>query len=199
MTIDPRSFDRVNVTDTCAIWNVLSSDLLYRRAMQAGCDFCCTEYVAYEALVRAPAKQDSAHAELQSRLRSAREAGQFKTYSISLLDLIAVATLQARRRLSLGELSSIAFASNIRQAFLTDDQKARRLAGEVPSVSRVQTTPHMFAWLYFTGQVTDADVGAVIEQHEQVRRPLRPHFEAAYAAACRARLMERSFPAEPNA
>jgi len=198
MTIDPTTFERVNVTDTCAIWNVLSSDLLFRRARQAGCDFCCTEFVAYEALIRVPSTPSPDHTELQGRLRAARESGQFKDYSISIDDLAAVSSLQARRRLSLGELSSIAFAASIRQAFLTDDQKARKLAVETLAQQRVQTTPHMLAWLYFTGHLTDADVAPLIEQHEQMKRPLRPHFKTAHESACRAKLMERPQPQIPT-
>jgi len=36
MAIDPSKFHLVNVMDTCAVWNVLSSARLYSAAKEAG-------------------------------------------------------------------------------------------------------------------------------------------------------------------
>lgn len=52
MPLDPSRFHAVNVSDTCAVWNVLSSATLYSAAVAKGCTFCCTGFVAYECLER---------------------------------------------------------------------------------------------------------------------------------------------------
>ena len=52
MAIDPSSFHSVNVTDTCAVWNVLSSRTLYTAARLAGVVFVCTGFVVYECLFK---------------------------------------------------------------------------------------------------------------------------------------------------
>jgi hypothetical protein len=52
MAVDPRSFHLYNVTDTCSVWNVLSSATLYQTARSAGCNFICTAYVVYECLLK---------------------------------------------------------------------------------------------------------------------------------------------------
>jgi hypothetical protein len=94
--------------------------------------------------------------------------------------------------LSKGELSSVAFAKKTRQAFLTDDQKARLLAREVIGRSMVQTTPHLFGWLYFNRRLGEGDKDAIIAEHKSLGRPLAKHFEAMYEEAMRCRLMVRS-------
>lgn len=194
MTIDPSKFHRVNVTDTCAVWNVLSSEVLFRRALTAGCDFCCTAYVEYETLVRRRTTNGPAQDELRNRLLRARELGCFKAHTISVQDLTEIARLQVRKRLGMGELSSIAFAQRIGQALLTDDRRARRLAADALGPQRAQSSPHLLAWLYYAGHMSDGDVSTAIAQHEEVERPLRPHFLAAHELACRARLMDARRP-----
>ena len=52
MAIDPSSFLVLNVADTCAVWNVLSSKNLYQASIASGCNFCCTAFVEYECLIR---------------------------------------------------------------------------------------------------------------------------------------------------
>ena len=52
MALDPSSFYKHNITDTCAVWNVLSSLLLYARAKSAGVVFICTRFVIYECLFK---------------------------------------------------------------------------------------------------------------------------------------------------
>jgi hypothetical protein len=90
-----------------------------------------------------------------------------------------VEILEKRKRLGKGELSSIAFAKRTGQAFMTDDQKARRLALEViPGL--VQTTPHLLGWLLFEGTLEDSDKTIVIAEHEELQLPLRKYFEETY-------------------
>ena len=64
-----------------------------------------------------------------------------------------------------------------RQAFLTDDQKARKLGEEFMGSPGPQTTPHLVGWLFFHGHLIDQDKADVIEEHESMKRPLSKYFE----------------------
>ena len=103
-------------------------------------------------------------------------------------DLQDVHIMEKRQRLSKGELVSIAFAKKTRQAFLTDDQKARKLGRDELPPKMVQTTPHLFGWLFFTGRLSDGDKEEIIRQHSEFGRPLAPYFEAMYQSALQYRL-----------
>ena len=124
MPIDPSKFHTVNVADTCAIWNVLSSRLLYGTARGAGCSFCCTRFVHYECVHKPRNSPTAEDLELQKRFRDECDRGNLSVHPLEISDLQDVMILENRGRLSKGELSSIAFARRIRHAFLTDDQKA---------------------------------------------------------------------------
>jgi hypothetical protein len=189
MAIDPSQFHPNNVADTCAVWNVLSSQLLYAVARSSGCGFCLTSFVYYECLIKTRKKQDAVDQELQRRLIAAMEQKQIEQYSIDIADLQEVIVLENRKRVSKGELSSIAFAKKTRQAFLTDDQGARKLAELSMDGGMVQTTPHLFGWLFFEGKLMDADKRTVIDQHKEVGRPLEKHFDDMYGMALSFRLM----------
>ena len=192
MPIDPSSFHRQNVADTCAIWNVLSSKTLYYASCSAGCSFCCTRFVNYECLHKPRKNVSSADEELQRRLQEEQALGNFAPYNLDVQDLQEIAIIEKRMRLSKGELSSIAFAQKTRQAFLTDDQKARKLASGIIEPAMVQTTPHLFGWLHFHWHLTDGDKDAVIAEHESLKRPLAGQFECMYQEALRYRLMAGS-------
>jgi hypothetical protein len=187
MAIDPSTFHLINVADTCSVWNVLSSLRLHGSAKEAGCEFCITNFVRYECLVKPRKTNGAAEHELTSRLKHERSRGGFVAHSCDIRDLQAIKLLESRRRLGKGELSSIAFAMKIGQAVITDDQKARALAQD-SGHSLTQTTPHLFAWLLFKGRVGDSDRGTVINQHKAMGRPLAPHFETAYSMALQCRL-----------
>jgi hypothetical protein len=189
MPVDPSRFHPLNVADTCSVWNVLSSVHLYRAALQAGCSFCCTTYVEYECLHK-PRKRPTSHdEELRQRLTRARAEKVFTPYALEIADLQTVQILESRKRLSKGELSSIAFATRTRQAFLTDDLGARKLAEAVMDKGMVQTTPHLFGWLIFTQGLSDGDKHTVISAHSNVGRPLAELFELMYSEALRCLLM----------
>jgi len=182
MAIDPSKFHLVNVMDTCAVWNVLSSARLYSAAKDAGCEFCMTGFVLYECIVKKRSAQKATDNELTERLQRERRSGAFKEYASTIGDLQRVAQLEQRKKLGKGELSAIALAMKINQAVMTDDQKARRLAQDVGH-PLVQTTPHLFAWLIFKQRLVDADKSLVIRQHEEMGQILSPHFEDAYRLA----------------
>jgi hypothetical protein len=199
MPVDPTHFHPLNVADTCSVWNVLSSRLLYARAVISKCFFSCTEFVRYECLFKKRRSLSLEDQELQSRLRKEMVNGQFQCFGADVEDLQDVEILQNRKRLSLGELSSIAFANKTKQAFLTDDQKARRLAEAVLGADYVQTTPHLFGWLLFTGSLQDSDKDHVISEHAAMKRPLGRFFEEMYFWALEQRLKSNLCAKQPQA
>jgi hypothetical protein len=190
MALDVSAFHKLVVTDTCSVWNVLSSRMLHRTSVAAGCVFSLTGFTLYECLHK-PRQQEggAADIELQRRLTAARKDGQFQSFSLDVADLQDIEILERRQRLSKGELASIAFAKKTRQAFLTDDQQARVLAATAIEHRLVQTTPQLLGWLVFIGRLGDTDVSDVIEEHERLRRPLRSHFLNMHREALRCRLM----------
>ena len=188
MAIDPSKFHLINVADTCSVWNVLSSARLHAAAKEARCEFCITSFVHYECLTKPRRKSPTAaEAELMRRLSQEQQRGGFAAHSCDIGDLQTIKILESRKRLGKGELSSIAFAMKIRQAVITDDRKAYRLA-EDSGHALTQTTPHLFSWLIFKGRLGDSDKDVVIAQHKAMERPLAPHFETAYEMALQCKL-----------
>lgn len=191
MEINPSQFHLLNVTDTCAVWNILSSRLLYRTAVSVGCHFSCTTFVNYECLLKPRKATSPAEEELKNRLRTEQQNGQFRVCELTTDDLLEMDILESRKKLGKGELSSIAFAKRTPQAFQTDDKSARKLAQQVMQEKLVQTTPHLFGWLYFTQRLGDSDKEAIIEEHERHQRPLRNQFEEMYLRALQYRVRSR--------
>jgi predicted nucleic acid-binding protein len=189
MALDVSTFHPVVVADTCAVWNVLSSSRLHREGIAAGCHYCVTDFGLYECLYKPRKAVDEVDLELQRRLRTARNDGQFQNHALAVEDLQDVAVLEQRKRLSKGELAAIAFAKRTRQAFLTDDQGARRLAATAMDSRFIQTTPHLLGWLVFAGRIGDVDITGIVEEHERMRRPLKKYFIEAYEEGMRCRLM----------
>lgn len=191
MSIDPSNFQKSNVADTCSVWNILSSRLLYSVAKVAGCSFCCTSFVHYECLYKPRKSYTPEEVELKDRLEREIEDEKFKSYHLDLEDLQEVDILLRRKNLGKGELSSIAFAKKTNQAFITDDRGARKLAAEVMEPpSCVQTTPHLVGWLFFMNFLGDSDLKPVINEHKKYDRPLAKYFDETYntALACRSKL-----------
>lgn len=190
MSIDPSKFHPVNVADTCSVWNILSSTRLRSAAREAGCDFCITSFVHYECLIKPRKSPTEADRELRRRLQAEQRGGAFAPHSCDIGDLQDLKVLESRKRLGMGEISSIAFAMRISQAVLTDDQKARKLAQAVGH-PLVQTTPHLFSWLIFTRRLGDSDVPIVVSQHRALEGDLAPHLEKGYALALQCKLNAR--------
>jgi len=193
MPVDVTNFHPFNITDTCAVWNVLSSKTLYDAARRSRCHFACTAYVIYECLKK-PRKNDSqADKTLRGRLEQERTRGQFAAFHLTLDELEDVSLLARRRNLGKGELTTIAFARRNRQAVLTDDQKARRLAQTFCDPGMVQTTPQLLGWLFFTTELLDSDLKAIVCEHEHVNRPLCKYFDEMYRQALERRAVNASF------
>ena len=187
MAIDPSKSHKINVADTCSVWNILSSRRLYAATQEASCEFCMTGFVLYECLVKPRTSPAVADLELRERLKQEQSRGKFASHSCSIDDLQAIANLENRKKLGKGELSSIAFASRTRQAFITDDRKARALS-EYVAQAITQTTPHMHSWLIFTNVLTDADHDVVLSQHIEMGGSLSTHLVTAYSMALQCRL-----------
>ena len=189
MNVNLSGFHRHNVTDTCAIWNILSSRSLHLAARQAGVTFCCTKFVVYECLFKARSKVKMSDGELCNRLRKAQAEADFMEYQLDVADLQTVEILANRKRLGKGELSSIAFAMKTSQAFMTDDQKARQFGNQMIGNNKVQTTPHLLGWLFFEGKLLDVDKEDIVAEHKQLGGILEQYYEEVYREAFRCRLM----------
>ncbi|MBW4647596.1 MAG: hypothetical protein KME06_02700 [Kastovskya adunca ATA6-11-RM4] len=180
---DPSKFHKFNVVDTCAIWNIISSQLLRTTAYSVGCSFCCTDFVYYECLYKPRTEVKPEDIALQNLLRQEIQNGKFKNYHLDIEDLQEIEVLQKRKNLGKGELASIAFAKKTYQACLTDDKNARNLAEEVLTHPRVQTTAHLLGWLFFERFLIDGDLSLIIEQHKQYNRKLEEYFIVMYHRA----------------
>jgi hypothetical protein len=126
---------------------------------------------------------------LQRRLADQRNRGRFRAYTVDVADLQDPSILAVRNRLGKGELSAIAFAARTRQAFMTDDQKARTLAEGLIESDLVQTTPKLVGWLFYTSRLSDGEKDTIIAQHESMAvHPLTRFFEEVYLWALECRL-----------
>ena len=181
--IDITRFSKYNIIDTCAIWNVLSSANLYHATMRASINFYCSEFVIYECLYKPRTKSKEEDKKLQEILIEERKKNLFPSFKLDIEDLQLVDILQTRKNLGLGEISSLALAIKTRQAFLTDDQNARKLAISVQDRTVVQTVPQMFGWLFFVGILIDSDKDIIIMQHQQMNGILTKYFNATYIEA----------------
>jgi hypothetical protein len=193
MAINPSIFEKLNVIDTCSIWNMLSSHLFYSTARAAGCYFCCTHFVYYECILKPRRNPSIEDKELKKRFVNEYQLGAFPKHHLDIEDLQDLIIIENRKRLSKGELTSIIFAKKTRQAFLTDDQNARKLGEKIIGKNMVQTTPHLFGWLYFICKLGDNDMSKVIKEHEKYGRPLKPYFEEMYLKALEYRLKSHGY------
>ena len=185
---DVSQFRLLNVGDTCSLWNLLASPLLYVTARAAGMRVCCTNFVIYECLHKR-SRHWPERLELQKRLKSKLADGSITAHPIDLEDLQQVEVLRNRKKLSIGELSVLVFAGKTRQAMLTDDKGAQKLALTHLAAESIQNTPHLVAWLYFESLLGDADVAQVKAELSALARNLDPHFDRFYLEAQRCRVI----------
>jgi predicted nucleic acid-binding protein len=147
------------------------------------CYFSCTKYVVYECLGKPRKDIKNADVKLKNKLQKEITNGLFPSYSISIDDLQMVMNLEQRKALSNGELSSIVFAHKTRQAFLTDDQGARKLSEFYIGLESTQTIPHLFGWLSYIGKILDNDKTVIIQEHEENGGRLSIYFEEVFLKA----------------
>jgi predicted nucleic acid-binding protein len=187
---DVSKFDKLNVVDTCSIWNILGSRILHVAVKSAQVSLSISEFVRYECLYK-PGQIRVERVELQNRLKQEMKSGAIKACSIELEDLQDVEVLEQRKRVSKGELSSIVFAKRSQQAFMTDDKKATKLALTILSQNKVQSTSHCCGWLYFNGWLGDSDKDAIVAELAGLQRSLEPHLTNAYLEGLRCRLLNQ--------
>lgn len=188
MPLDLSQFAQSSVADSCAVWNIISSNILNGSAREAGRTFCCTEFVEYECLKKPRHNPTAEERELIRRLKVEQAANRFGTFQLTIDDLLDLEVLENRKRLGKGELSTIVFAKRTAQAIVTDDQKARHMAETELGASAVQTTPHLLGWLVFTQRLSDGDIDLVINEHKQMGRPLAKFLRESYELALQYRL-----------
>lgn len=189
MEIDIKIFNKINVIDSCSIWNIMSSNLLLTTSLQNKCYFSITKYVEYECLVKARKSTTEQENALKRKMEKLLSDKAIQSYTLDISDLQQIELLRNRKRLGLGELSSIAFAKRTNQCFFTDDQKARKLAKEILGTDKVQTTPHLYGWLLFNYFLNETDLSQIIDEHNYFKRPLEPYFKEVYNECMRIRLM----------
>ena len=192
MRINITTFNILNVIDTCSIDNLLSSSTLYLASVSSNCKFCYTKFVEYEMFFKERKESTSASEYLKNRLKEETRLKRFECFGLSIDDLQDIEIMEKRKKLGIGELSSIAFARKINQSFMTDDQGARKLASEIIGSSRVQTTPHLLGWLFYKRVLIDSDIKVIIKEHEDNNRTLRRFLEEAYTESQRIRMMENN-------
>jgi predicted nucleic acid-binding protein len=164
-----------------------------------GCFFSCTNYVLYECLYKPRKVIKETDRRLKNKLE--KKLGEFysQSYSISIDDLQSIAVLEKRKALSKGELSSIVFAKKTNQAFLTDDQAARKLSEFHLESGYTQTIPHLLGWLSYNQKILDNDKDNIIQEHEFNDGELKKYFEEAFNKAREFILMEKYAPSvEPQ-
>ena len=191
MVLDPTKFSMMSVSDTCSVWNVLSSRRLYQATIDANIHFCITPMVLYECLYKTRSRMTLEKGKLIKRLEKARADGKFPIQECDLEDLAVIART-APRGLGSGEVSCIATAYRIRSiAFMTDEKRARHFASKQLGL-HVETTPKLYAWLHYSGHLSDGDHEEIIREHEiYEHRPLTVFFQKAFDEAMRCRLMQR--------
>ena len=186
--IDISQFEKLNVADTCSLRNLLASPALYSTAESAGVRLCSTTFVRYECLHKPARRAWPERDELQKRLRAKLTAGKIVFHGIDIEDLQDFEILKNRKKLSTGELSVIVFAKKTRQAVLTDDIGAQNLAKTELGASLVQSTAHLFAWLYFNSRMGDSDKDQIKADLRALCRTLK-HLDELHTEAQRCRAM----------
>ncbi|PQJ09576.1 hypothetical protein CJD36_016690 [Flavipsychrobacter stenotrophus] len=189
MEIDVREFEKINIIDSCSLWNVISSALLLAATLNSKCFFSITKFVEYECLFKRRRGIDEKEQVLINKLQSLLTKQTVSSFNLSIADLQEVELMQNRKKLGLGELSSIAFAKRTNQVFLTDDQKARKFAKKILGNSRVQTTPHLYGWLLFNQHLNESDLSQILQEHISNNRPLAPYISEVHQECLRIKLM----------
>lgn len=191
MAFEPHIFPPMVVTDTCAVWNILSARRLFHAAFNANLTFCITPMVVYECLHKPRKVVTPENTELINRLNAARQKGAFPLVECDIDDLLSLSR-DAPIKLGSGELSCIATSYHMRTiAVMTDDRAARNYAKESLAL-RVETTPRLYGWLHFHRHLSDCDHAEILEEHEKhERRPLTKFFCDAYETALQYRLIEQ--------
>lgn len=185
----PDEFLSVNVIDTCAVWNLISSDTLFRASLRCRHTYVATQTVIYECLLKPRTRPPkSSDAELKSRLESSLSDGRMSRIDITIEDLREVASQSSR--LGRGELSCAAAARKINQAVMTDNRRDFKGISALID-GRLQTTPRLLGWLVLEGHLGDSESRSVVVEHESLGGTLGKAYGNAYTEACEKRLQRQ--------
>ncbi|WNG50898.1 hypothetical protein F0U60_47300 [Archangium minus] len=188
----PEDFVDINVIDTCALWNLLSSETLFRRSRACKHTYITTQTVLYECFIKPRSTPATpAQSALQDRLNSHLETGAIGKIPISIDDLHEVSKLS--NKLGQGELSCAAAARKISKAVMTDNKRDFLAIASLVD-GRLQTTPRLLGWLVLRDFLGDAEVGVIIAEHEAFDGPLGKWYQKAYLEACEKRLKDKHTP-----
>ncbi|MGJ1223888.1 hypothetical protein [Sphingobacterium siyangense] len=161
---DITTYHKLNVIDTCSIWNILACPRIYSATIDASCYFSFTEYVHYECLFKK--RSTCTPKSLQNKLKTEVDQKRFMKINLSIDDLQEISLLENRKKLGMGELSSIALAKKTKQVFFTDDKKARQLGEQILGKENVQTTPRLVGAFFYQRILADEDLNIILEQHK---------------------------------
>lgn len=192
MRIDITTCTKLNVTDSCAFWNILSSPTFYSVLIDQKFDFACTDFIVHECLHKKrtePTKEDSS---IQNKFKLLLKTRKVVSHKLSIEDLQDDEILKYRKSLGKGELSSIAFAKKTRLSFHSDDQGARKIAEQILGVKQVQTTPLLLGWLFYNNHLSDRDLEPIIKDHISAGRPLERFFREVHEESWRIKLQTKS-------
>jgi hypothetical protein len=84
MTGNVAQFEKLNVADTCSLWNILASRALSATAESVGVKLCSTTFVRYECLHK-PGPPRPERAELQKRLNGKISSGNIQWHPIDIV------------------------------------------------------------------------------------------------------------------
>jgi predicted nucleic acid-binding protein len=192
MNIDITNCNKVNIIDSCSLWNVLSSLIVYSVVLENKFSFSVTKFVEYECLYKPRTNPNTKDKELQNKLRSEINKGKITCHNLTIEDLQDDFILKHRNAIGIGELSSIAFAKKVSVSFLTDDKKARKIGANILGKSGVQTTPLVLGWLFFNNLLSDGDIEEIIKSHKEYNRPLEKYFREVHTESLRLKYMLKS-------
>ena len=192
----PDSFSLVNITDTCAIWNLVGSMTLFKTARRMEVSFVITNTVFYECFIKSRGQATSAqHQELRDRLETQINQDNVGQVALAIDDLQDIITLARQlgvdKRLGQGEISCAALARHWSTAVLTDNRRDFTAIKKLVD-GRLQTTPRLLGWLYLDGHLTDSDVGDVLSEHCNSGGQMSQVYKLAHYEACEKRLARQT-------
>ncbi|MDD5456894.1 MAG: hypothetical protein PHV30_07675 [Candidatus Margulisbacteria bacterium] len=186
--INYASFFTINITDSCSIQNIIASNRIFRASLLAKCYFSITRYVEYESIYKKRKSSKSGEQELIKKIQKAISENSIKVCDITIDDLNDRLIADNRKRLGMGEISSIAFAKRTGLGFLTDDKPAKKFALKSLEASKVQSSIHLVGWLFYFRHLVDTDIDLIIREHTYHNRHFGEHYRKAYEKAMQYRL-----------
>jgi len=182
------TFPQHNMIDTCSIWNMISSSILYTKSKAAGIIYYATEFVIYECIHKPRKTATDTDIELMRRFSSMLKMNDFYRMKISIQDIQDFEKTYNTKGIGKGEMSCIILAQKYKQSIITDDQDARKIAENIIPREFVQTIPRLVGHLVFCGHIIDSDISDILDAHSAFNRNLEPHLTRCFHLALEQRL-----------